>query len=295
MADIQSIHVALGALNQKQKEGFLLSALSQQPPESLDAILQKLTLTELPVNTKVRLVFNMELFPLAHSYRAGKDRQLQWVIPQVPDHLRPLVYATSRLIKEFQETLVCLQHGRGDFVKVFTLLNPENMLEMVNRFQQEMDSYTSQLREANGRFNRPGFQRRGRPQQPSTGERAGEVKEEIKDPTPAETPAETATAAEAASAAPPVEPKEAEAKPKKASARAKNKAPEAEPPAETQLESDKPDSDGAAPTEQQDESGSTGEPAAPDAATPSMSAFGFDVLALSGDGDRAAESVDDGK
>lgn len=162
MPEIQSLHLALGAMSQKEREYFLGAALSHQPLESLDAILRKLALEELPANSKVQLVFQMGMHPMAHSYRTGQERQLQWVIPQVPEHLRTLVYSTSRLIAEFQETLVCLQHGRGDFVKAFTLLNPENMLEMVNRFSTEMQNYTQQLRDANGRFNRTGPYR-GRP------------------------------------------------------------------------------------------------------------------------------------
>jgi hypothetical protein len=162
MPDIQSLHLALGAMTQKEREDFLGKALSHQPLESQDAILQKLDLTELPANSKVQLVFRMGMYPMAHAFRGGQDRQLRWVIPQVPDHLRTLVYSTSRLIAEFQETLGCLQHGRGDFVKAFTLLNPETMLEMVNRFSTEMQTYTQQLRDANGRFNRTGLQR-GRP------------------------------------------------------------------------------------------------------------------------------------
>jgi hypothetical protein len=101
----------------------------------------------------------MGLSPVAHAYKAGPERQLQWVIPVVPDHLRLLVYSISRLINEFLETLSCLKNGKGDFVKAFTLLNPDNMLEMVNRFTDEMQTYTQQLREANGRFNRYGQQR----------------------------------------------------------------------------------------------------------------------------------------
>ncbi|MDR1242227.1 MAG: hypothetical protein LBM00_05530 [Deltaproteobacteria bacterium] len=159
MPDIQSLHSALGTLPQKERNEFLGAALSQQPVEFLESILQKLGLEELPVNAKVRLVFKMGLSPVAHAYKAGPDRQLQWVIPSVPDHLRPLVYSTSRLINEFLETLACLKNGKGDFVKAFTLLNPDNMLGMVNRFNDEMQTYTQQLREANGRFNRYGQQR----------------------------------------------------------------------------------------------------------------------------------------
>lgn len=159
MPDIHSLHLALGAMSQKEREDFLGKALSQQPVETQDAILQRLDLKELPVNSRIQLVFRMGLSPVAHAFRAGQNRQLQWVIPQVPDHLRSLVYSTSRLINEFQETLACLQNGRGDFVKAFTLLNPETMLEMVNRFGDEMQAYTQQLREANGRFNRTGTQR----------------------------------------------------------------------------------------------------------------------------------------
>lgn len=159
MPDIQSLHLALGAMTQKERDDFLGKALSQQPVESQDAILQLLDLKELPANSRVQLVFRMGLSPVAHAFRGGQDRQLRWVIPQVPDHLRTLVYSTSRLINEFQETLVCLQHGRGDFVKVFTLLNPETMLEMINRFSEEMQNYTQQLRDANGRFSRTGPQR----------------------------------------------------------------------------------------------------------------------------------------
>lgn len=159
MPDIQSLHLALGAMPQKERDEFLGAALSQQPVASLENILQRLALEELAVNTKVRLVFKMGLSPVAHAFKAGPERQLNWVVPVVPDHLRPLVYSTSRLINEFQETLTCLQNGRGDFVKAFTLLNPETMLEMVNRFSDEMQTYTQQLRDANGRFNRTGAQR----------------------------------------------------------------------------------------------------------------------------------------
>lgn len=159
MPDIHSLHLALGAMSQKDREDFLGKALSRQSVETQDAILQRLDLKELPVNSRIQLVFRMGLSPVAHAFRAGQNRQLQWVVPQVPDHLRSLVYSTSRLINEFQETLACLQNGRGDFVKAFTLLNPETMLEMVNRFGDEMQTYTQQLREANGRFNRTGTQR----------------------------------------------------------------------------------------------------------------------------------------
>lgn len=159
MPDTQSLHLALGAMTRKEREEFLGAALSQQPVEFLDSIFQKLALEDMPVNAKVRLVFKMGLSPVAHAFKAGPERQLQWVVPVVPEHLRVLVYATSRLINEFQETLACLQNGRGDFAKAFTLLNPENMLEMVNRFGDEMQTYTQQLRDANGRFNRTGQQR----------------------------------------------------------------------------------------------------------------------------------------
>jgi len=162
MPDIQSLHLALGAMPQKERNDFLGAALSKQPVEFLENILNKLGLENLPVSVKVRLVFKMGLTPIAHGFKTGADRQLQWIVPVVPDHLRPLVYSTSRLINEFQETLACLQNGRGDFVKAFTLLNPENMLEMVNRFNDEMQAYTQQLREANGRLNRYGTQRSGR-------------------------------------------------------------------------------------------------------------------------------------
>jgi hypothetical protein len=169
MPDIQSLHSALGALPQKERNEFLGVALSQQPVEFLESILQKLDLEELPVNAKVRLVFKMGLSPVAHAYKAGPERQLQWVVPAVPDHLRPLVYSTSRLINEFLETLACLKNGKGDFVKAFTLLNPDNMLEMVNRFNEEMQTYTQQLRDANGRFNRYGQQRGRRGNGPKPG------------------------------------------------------------------------------------------------------------------------------
>jgi hypothetical protein len=156
MSDTQSILSALGAMPRKQREEFLGMTLSQQPVEALEAILKKLDLKELPVNSKVGLVFGMGLSPVAHAFRGGPARELRWVIPQVPDHLRPLVYATSRLINEFQETLLCLQNGRGDFAKALALLNPETMLGMVTRFTDEMQTYTQQLRDANGRFNRNG-------------------------------------------------------------------------------------------------------------------------------------------
>lgn len=181
MPDIQSLLLALGAMPQKEKDEFLGAALSQQPSASLEAILLKLALEELAVNAKVRLVFKMGLSPVAHAFKAGPERQLNWVVPVVPDHLRPLVYSTSRLINEFQETLACLQNGRGDFVKAFTLLNPETMLEMVNRFSDEMQSYTQQLRDANGRFNRTGAQRFRRNAGPRTASPQALPANEVKD------------------------------------------------------------------------------------------------------------------
>jgi hypothetical protein len=57
MPDIQSLHSALGALPQKERNEFLGAVLSQQPVEFLESILQKLDLEELPANTRVRLVF----------------------------------------------------------------------------------------------------------------------------------------------------------------------------------------------------------------------------------------------
>ncbi len=293
MADIQSIHVALGALDQKQRDSFLASALSQQPSESLDSILQKQSLAILPVNSRVRLVFNMEMFPLAHSYRTP-NRVQQWVIPQVPDHLKPLVYSTSRFIREFQETLVSLQHGRGDFVKVFSLLNPDNMLEMVKRFQQEMDSFTDQLRDANGRFNRPGFQRR-RPQKP-------EAETGKEDQKPAAAPAEAFADAPAEATDAQVEVQaedgqESEPKVKRSTARGKVKATPAEPtePAPEKTPKEEGDSPQEHTAENADAAGTPGESATPAPGAADMAAFGFDVLALAGASETAADPGDDGK
>lgn len=285
MADIQSILSALGALNQKEREHFLVTALSQQPGESMDFILQKLDLTGLPVNTRVRLVFAMEMFPLAHSYRAGPNRELHWVVTKVPEHLRPLVYATSRLITEFQETLTCLQNGRGDFVKVFSLLNPENMMEMLNRFQQEMSDYTNQLRDANGRFNRPRFQRR-KPITAAQGEQEAKPQQDEQQPTPE---------SESVEAAAP--------KPKRSTARKAKTVPAQTP--DPAPEQDAADATGDVPanTDAGEAKADHAEEApAPDAvitpakeSEPDMSAFGFDVLALAGGSEQPAESGEDGK
>jgi len=208
MPDIQSLQLALGAMPQKERDDFLGAALSKQPVEFLENILNKLGLENLPVSVKVRLVFKMGLTPIAHGFKTGADRQLQWIVPVVPDHLRPLVYSTSRLINEFQETLACLQNGRGDFVKAFTLLNPETMLEMVNRFNDEMQTYTQQLREANGRLNRYGAQRGGRGNGPKPAPNASSQA------TPKDQPAPAASFPE----------EEAVQKPRKASARTRSKA-----------------------------------------------------------------------
>ena len=273
MPDIQSLHLALGAMSQKERESFLGMALSHQPIEALSNLLLKLDLKELPVNSKVRLVFDMGLFPVGHSYRFGQDRQLNWVVPAVPDHLRHLVYSTSRLINEFQETLECLKNGRGDFVKVFALLNPENMLEMVNRFSTEMDNYTQQLRDANGRFLRSSQyrnKRKGTPVAPPVVPQQTEIA--AQEP-PVTTEGET----------------KAEEKPKKASGRAKAKE-QPQPkeadgagfdsaPVESGIVAPPPGEDSQAAaqgTEPSEES--------PTALTAEeLAAFGFDVLATATD------------
>lgn len=288
MPDIHSLHLALGAMSQKEREDFLGKALSQQTVETQDAILQRLDLKELPVNSRVQLVFRMGLSPVAHAFRAGQNRQLQWVIPQVPDHLRSLVYSTSRLISEFQETLVCLQNGRGDFVKAFSLLNPETMLEMVNRFGDEMQAYTQQLREANGRFNRSSAQRpRRTPASRPSGDSDAAPMEAAK--THQDNEAQTHAPAES----------EPEQKTRKTTARSRTKAQAPETELAEATPGDEANQAKITPADSASQAEAQGDMPTPDAGdgsiTPStaeeLAAFGFDVLGAAAD--IAAETTPD--
>ena len=144
------------ALTMEQKERFLGDVLSQLSPEVFEAVLlqQRSKLLSMSNNGKVQLAFRMGISPVAHAYRPGGSGSLQWELPQVPEHLRPLVYETSRLIFECQSALGALVQGRGDFTRALGLLNPAAVQEMTNRFRTEMQEYTNQLRAASGRIRR---------------------------------------------------------------------------------------------------------------------------------------------
>ena len=268
-----------GALTREQKERFLVEALSQLPLESFEGVLlqQRTLLPAMSNNGKVQLAFRMGISPVAHAYRQGGSGSLNWELPQVPEHLRPLIYETSRLIFECQSALAALVQGRGDFTRALTLLNPAAIQEMADRFRAELQNYSTQLREASGRMRRPAA--------PPPNRRRGA------EPTP---PAEPAAPA-------------APAKAKKATPRSK---PQAEPVTAPAQEETRPDpavtsdltesapgqsqasEEAPAPAPEENASPSDAEASAEQSATSTSSSFGFDVLALAAS---SAASLKDGQ
>ena len=173
-------HVALS-----ENEQQLSTALASLTPEALERVLLKTPLRDLPAQAKVRMAFRLDATLVAHSYRL-RTGDLRWELPQVPSPLRPVVYSLSHLASQLQFATQNLTNGRGDYSRLYPLLAPEQLQEVVTIVRAPLVTYATRLREAMGR--REPRSRQSRQAQPSNPTSVVKAETEITEDTTLDTP-----------------------------------------------------------------------------------------------------------
>lgn len=177
MPDINQFPSALSEVQEQQ----LSEALSSLTPDALERVLLKTSLRNLPAQAKVRVAFRLDATLVAHSYRL-RTGDLRWELPQVPSNLRPVVYSLSHLASQLQFAAQNLTNGRGDYARLYPLLAPEQLQEVVTTVRAPLVTYATRLREAMGR--RESRSRQSRQAQPSTPTSFSNAESELKDDVP---------------------------------------------------------------------------------------------------------------
>ena len=132
------------------QEQHLSDALATLAPDALERVLLKTPLRELSPQARVRVAWRLDATLVAHSYRL-RTGELHWELPLVPSPLRPVVFSLSHLAAQLQSATQNLTNGRGDYARLYPLLAPEQLLQMVGTVRTPLYDYAMRLREASGR------------------------------------------------------------------------------------------------------------------------------------------------
>lgn len=132
------------------QEQQLSDALASLAPDALERVLLKTPLRELSPQARVRVAWRLDATLVAHSYRL-RTGELHWELPVVPSPLRPVVYSLSHLAAQLQSATQNLTNGRGDYARLYPLLAPDQLLQMVGTVRTPLYDYAMRLREASGR------------------------------------------------------------------------------------------------------------------------------------------------
>lgn len=146
MPDTDQSRAALSEVHEQQ----LSEALAALAPEALERVLLKTPLRDLSPQARVRVAFRLDATLVAHSYRL-RTGDLHWELPLVPSPLRPVVFSLSHLAAQLQSATQNLTNGRGDYARLYPLLAPEQLQQVVGIVRTPLQDYAARLREAMGR------------------------------------------------------------------------------------------------------------------------------------------------